>query len=313
MNYIKLEIITEAVHIESMCDLLTVFTEQLEIHDPRDIDSVMNGCQWDYIDDSLTTGTSGSVCAYFPDDESGKDELSAALQRVESYSIQGAAIETVVTAVKEEDWANNWKAYFKPTPIGKRIVIKPAWEEYDASPEQLIFVVEPGMVFGTGSHESTQLAVVALENAVKTGDKVLDIGTGSGILAIIALLLGASSADATDIDRNANNVARHNAELNGIAENRLNVAIGDIITDKALRNSLNTPYDIVVSNIVADVILRLIPFIPSLVKSGGYYMVSGIIKERLAEVLSALSAAGFSTQQVFEQGDWRAISTVYSN
>ena len=209
--------------------------------------------------------------------------------------------------VCEEDWANNWKQYFHPTKVGKRILIKPQWEELDEPTDRIVFNVNPGMSFGTGSHETTQLCIEALENTIFPGCSLLDLGCGSGILSIISLLLGAGSAFAVDIDPNAVNIAKDNASLNGISSNFCAKA-GNILTDKKLRDEISKKkYPVIVANIVADVIIELLPFAASVLEEDGVLITSGIIEARIQDVENAIKKEGFDSYTVRQKGEWASI------
>ena len=185
----------------------------------------------------------------------------------------------------------------------------PAWEELAAPTDRTVLKIEPGMVFGTGQHETTALCLALLEQYVRPGDRVLDAGCGSGILSIGALLLGAKSAVGVDIDPNAVDVCYNNADDNGIDRSRYTVRTGNVLDDHGFVDSLGTGYDIVVANIVAGVIVPLTPLVPRLIRAGGLYIVSGIIGERAPEVEAALEQSGFAVESRLERKDWVAIAS----
>jgi ribosomal protein L11 methyltransferase len=196
--------------------------------------------------------------------------------------------------IKEEDYANSWKQYYKPIKIGRNIVVVPEWESYTPSEGEKILKIDPGMAFGTGTHETTSLCIEALQDYLKQGDKLFDIGCGSGILSITGLILGADIADALDIDPNAVKIAKENAALNSF-KGYFNAFSGNILNgDKQVLNKIdNKKYDIIIANIVADIIIRLSDFSRSYIKKGGYFITSGIITERADEVEKALISNGF--------------------
>ena len=206
---------------------------------------------------------------------------------------------TVATSgVEQEDWQNGWRKYYHPMEIGSRLAVVPSWQEYDTDRVKLI--LDPGLAFGTGGHETTSLCLEALDERVKGGERVLDIGTGSGILAIAALKLGASVAEGVDIDPVAVRTAGENAALNGVAD-KLTVLVGDL-SDKA-----SGKYDIVTANIVANAILSLAPAVPALMADDGIFIASGIIDSRKNEVLAGLAAAGLAVLEVKEKRGWECI------
>ena len=223
-------------------------------------------------------------------------ETIALLQaRLDEARIQ-YTIET--EGVEQDDWQNGWRKYYHPMEIGTRLAIVPSWQEYDTNRVKLI--LDPGLAFGTGGHETTSLCLETLDEKITGGERVLDIGTGSGILAIAALKLGAASAEGVDIDPVAVRTAGENAALNGVAD-KLTVLVGDL-SDKA-----SGQYDVVVANIVANAIISLSPAVPALMKPHGYFIASGIIDTRKDEVVAALNAAGLKVQAIREKRGWECI------
>ena len=210
----------------------------------------------------------------------------------------GIAYAVETEGVEQEDWQNGWRKYYHPMDIGSRLAIVPSWQEYDTDRVKLI--LDPGLAFGTGGHETTSLCLEALDQRVRGGERVLDIGTGSGILAIAALKLGAASAEGVDIDPVAVRTAGENAALNGVAD-KLTVLVGDL-SDKA-----SGKYDIITANIVANAIISLAPSVPGLMAEGAAFIASGIIDSRKDEVIAALEKAGLSVQEVKEKRGWECI------
>lgn len=200
--------------------------------------------------------------------------------------------------VEQEDWQNGWRKYYHPMEIGQRLAVVPSWQQYDT--DRVKLVLDPGLAFGTGGHETTSLCLEALDERIRGGERVLDIGTGSGILAIAALKLGAASAEGVDIDPVAVRTAGENAALNGVAD-RLTVLVGDL-SDKA-----SGRYDVITANIVAAAIISLCPAVPGLLADGGVFIASGIIDTRKDEVLAALQAAGLRVLAVREKRGWECI------
>ena len=200
--------------------------------------------------------------------------------------------------VEQEDWQNGWRKYYHPMDVGQRLAIVPSWQDYDTDRVKLI--LDPGLAFGTGGHETTNLCLEVLDERVKGGERVLDIGTGSGILAIAALKLGAAVAEGVDIDPVAVRTAGENAALNGVAD-KLTVLVGDL-SDKA-----SGKYDIITANIVANAIMSLAPAVPGLMADDAVFIASGIITERKDEVLTGLQAAGLAPIEVKEKRGWVCI------
>ena len=235
------------------------------------------------------------VHMYLAPDENPAEVLPLFRQRLDDA---GVDYTLNTEGVEQEDWQNAWKQYYHAMDIGRRLAIVPGWEEYD--PDRTVITMDPGMAFGTGTHETTSLCLETLDELVQGGERMLDIGTGSGILAIAALKLGAKEAEGVDIDPMCVRTAGENARRNGVAE-RLTVLVGDL-SDKA-----SGVYDIITANIVAAAILSLAPAVPALMAPGAKFIASGIIDERRDEVLDGLKAAGLRPVQVKEKRGWVCI------
>ena len=205
--------------------------------------------------------------------------------------------------LEDADWENNWKQFYKPMEIGKRLIVIPEWEEADAG-DRVPLILNPGLTFGTGSHATTRLCLTALEERIRGGERVLDLGCGSGILSVAALKLGADFAFACDIDDKCLDVAYENAALNGIGRDIYTVRAGDVLTDGTLRSAIGGEYDVVLANIVADVIIALAPTVRPLLKTGGIFICSGIIDDRAEEVAAALRRAGLEIQDPRSADGW---------
>ncbi|MBR4435879.1 MAG: 50S ribosomal protein L11 methyltransferase [Clostridia bacterium] len=272
---------------------------------------------WDYAEDAALN-TRPAVKAYFS--EAGPDEEMERLVR-ESVSQLDAmrndigldigSLKVEVKTVDEEDWANNWKAYFKPFNIGERLLVCPSWEKVPETETRKVLRIDPGMAFGTGTHNTTRMCLELIEKTLKKGDTVADLGCGSGILSIAASLLGAERTDAVDIDPVAVRVALENAEINGVDPEKYFAMVGDILADKAFEQRFtNAKYDIVLANIVANVIIAFAPVIPRMLKKGGALIASGIIDDRLDEVAKSLTDGGLEIKEVVAGDDWRAILAI---
>ena len=318
MNWIQVTIYTTSDGIEPLSGVLyQLGINGIEIEDEADFkDFLENNRQcWDYVDDELVKSKEKETCVkiYVSDNLSGHEMLSevkTALSELKMRDKNGefGRLEIDLGNISEEDWANNWKKYFHPTEVGEKILIKPEWEELSAPTDRIVFNVNPGMSFGTGSHETTQLCIEALEKVVCEGDDILDLGCGSGILSIISLLLGAKSAYAVDIDPNAVNIAIDNAKMNNIDLSAFTAKAGNILTDNTLCNEIaKKKYPVVVANIVADVIIGLLPFAAKVLAEGGTFITSGIISDRIEDVENALRENGFTDFTVNRRGDWASI------
>ena len=222
----------------------------------------------------------------------------------EKYTAAGIANTISTTAVKQEEWATAWKQYYHPQKLGNRLVVCPSWEEYEKQPEEVIITLDPGMAFGTGSHATTRLCLTALEETIHGGERVLDLGCGSGILSIAALRLGAEHAFACDIDEKCVEVAYENAALNGIDRSRYTVRWGDVLSDQQLKAEIGGGYDMVVANIVADVIIGLSGQVRPFLKKDGLFLCSGIIDDRAEEVARHLREAGWDILRTRQSEGW---------
>ncbi len=235
---------------------------------------------------------------YVQENENPAEALSFVSQRLSAEGIDHE-IETVGCC--DEDWGDKWKAFFKPMPVGERLFVRPVWiDDYDAG-DRAVLNIEPGAAFGTGTHDTTRLCLEALDQIIKDGDTVLDIGCGSGILAISSMLLGASEGFGVDIDELAVKTAKENGLMNGLSEPQLTFVCGDL-ADKVTKK-----YDVVVANIVADVIILFSTQVRAFMKNGAKFIASGIIDTRADEVASALTNAGLNIVERIEQGGWACL------
>ncbi len=317
MEWTEVNIYTSSPAIELLCSKLEdIGIKGFAIRDAEDFNEFLenkNG-QWDYIDDDLMGLSSCETCitVYLPGNEQGRDMLSAIrsmLSAVKAEDTEGVCgrLEAELSSIREEDWANNWKQYFKPVKVGEKLVIKPSWEEYDTADGRIILEIDPASSFGTGQHHTTRLCLELLEKCLKTGDKVLDMGCGSGILSIGAMLLGAESAVAVDIEQNAAETAAENAAKNNISPEKYTAYAGNILTDDKLADRIDGKYDVITANIVADVLIAMKDYFARYIKDGGTLIVSGIITERTDEVVDAILSAGFSEPEINSDGGWAAV------
>ena len=258
---------------------------------------------WDYVDEDLARHMKGAsrVEFYVPDNEEGQRQLRAYLTGLERYEPQ-------TVSLREEDWATSWQKYYQPIPVGKRVYIVPEWMRGREIPEGRVpLYLNPGLTFGTGSHATTQLCLELLEEALVPGGRVLDLGCGSGILAIAALALGAEHATGVDIDPKAVDVAYENAAMNGIGQDRLTVYVGNVLGDEKLAAKLGPGENqVVLANIVADVIIPLSAAVERFMAPDGVLLASGVIDTRADEVETAIRANGLAVTRRLERGGWCA-------
>ena len=318
MNWIKVTIYTTNAGIEPVSGrLLQLGITGLEIEDAKEFDDFLEESKefWDYVDEDLVTKMHGetNVKVYVSDDTAGRELLLAiksTLAELKSLDIDNVfgRLEMETDGMTEEDWTNNWRKYFHTMEIGERLLIKPEWEELEKPTDRIVFNIEPGMSFGTGSHYTTQLCLEALEKYIKPGDKMLDLGCGSGILSVIALMLGASEAVAVDIDPNAVDTAYQNAARNNVDKSKYTVLAGNVVTDPDIQAEISrNKYEVVCANIVADVIIGLAPKAREYMKEGGVFITSGIIEDRIDDVKAALLDNGFEIVAVNKRKDWASI------
>lgn len=318
MEWTEVNIFTSTEGIELLCSkLMDIGIKGFVIQDAEDFNEFLenkNG-KWDYIDDDLMglSQCETRITVYLPSNSQGVDMLASIrsmLLEMKSADTEGrlGRLEAELSSIREEDWANNWKQYFKPVEIGERLVIKPSWEEYENTSERIVLEIDPASSFGTGQHHTTRLCLELLEKKLAKGDRILDMGCGSGILSIGAMLLGAESAVAVDIEQNAAETAKENADKNNIPTEKYKTCYGNILTDSRLADEIDYRYDIIAANIVADVLIAMKEHFVRYLKSCGTLIVSGIIEERMNEVIDALISVGFKDTEANIKEGWAAVS-----
>ncbi len=319
MQWLEVTIKTVSPAIDLLgCKLTAMGYDSFIIDDAEDFQSFLeeNTQYWDYVDQELSEKMAGisQIRLYIEDDASAPEKLGFIRSEMAAFKAQWpdrdlGSLEVSLENLKEEDWENSWKQYYQPIPIGDKLVIVPQWMEHDSSDGRIPVLLDPGMIFGTGAHASTQMCLRALEKAVTGGERVVDLGSGSGILSIAALLLGADTATGVDIDPKAEDIARDNAALSGLTAPRFQAVTGNVIGDRAMMEKLSQGgYDIVLANIVADVIIPLSVVVPNFLRPDGIFICSGVLNTRLDEVLGALDHAGLVVTETEMQDDWCRIS-----
>lgn len=281
----------------------------LVIEDEQDFRRFLeeNRQYWDYVDEELEQKMAGlaQVKFYVPATPDGKREAEGYLEGLTGVTV-------TVTPLEEEDWANGWKKYYQPLEIGQRLYVVPEWLPQEPPEGRVSLILNPGLTFGTGAHPTTQLCLEGVERYAQAGQRVLDLGCGSGILSIAALKLGADYALGVDIDPKAPGVARENAELNGVSQEDYRLLAGDVLGDKSLRQSLaGEKWDLILANIVADVIIPLAAMVGPWLTPGGHFLCAGIIDTRAKEVRAALEKNGFAVVEALERKGWCAYQCVW--
>lgn len=318
MQWLELTIHTTAQAIDLVAAELTLFGyDSFIIDDQADFHKFLEENQqyWDYVDETLKEKMQGlsQIRLYLEENAGAMEAVNALRQHLQSWRahcpLDPGSLEITLSSLQNEDWENNWKQYYKPIPIGDRLLVVPEWITPEQPQSRIIVRLDPGMIFGTGAHASTQMCMHALEVAVQGGERVIDLGSGSGILSITALLLGAQNAIGVDIDPKAEDVARANAAINGLTDSRFQALTADILQNREQMQQLSaTQYDIVLANIVADVIIPLAPLVPHFLQPGGLFLCSGILDRRLSEVQAAIRAAGLEILQTRTMEDWCQIT-----
>ena len=306
MAWLEITIDTAAEKIESVVTVLTAkgFSD-LVIEDQEEFETFLeeNRAYWDYIDESLQEKLQGlsHIKLYLEDtDKAGMARLEKAAAELK--------LPMTVAPLADVNWEESWKDNYPPQEVGEKIVVLPYWLA-DEETDRLKVILDPGLTFGTGAHPSTQMVMEKMEEVVKPGFKCLDLGSGSGILSIAALRLGAQSAIGMDIDPKAEDIARENAAYNGFAAPEFTALTGNVTEDRELMASLAAKeYDLVLVNIVADVIIGLSPILPNFLNEASTLICSGILDVRLPEVIAALEKAGLTVTAVKEKEDWRCVS-----
>ena len=297
-NWTKLTVSGKVADLDSITAVMSMLDNGLMIEDYSDFS--FSGMYGELVDDSILNADRDNVrvSLFVPEDKSVVEYKEYVETRLSALGVDG---EISLEGMNEDDWAESWKQYYKPIPLG-RVTIVPAWEKYDAKDGEIIIRMDPGMAFGTGTHETTRLVMRIMQDELRGGERVLDVGTGSGILSICASKLGALTCNAYDIDPVAVKVAKENAK-DGECDN-ITVGVSDLLAGVDLSGG---KYDFCVANIVADIIIRMMPDIPDYLNEGAPLILSGIIAPRADEVREAVKANGFTIIREEQENDWLAI------
>ena len=319
MEYRELRIQTEKKDLEMLeAELIGNGFTSMMIDDPDDVRDILehpDTYRYDYINDSLKEDLMRKpvVTLYFADDEEGLADMKRAEALLDTLAAADGSdgmgvIYREAAAGDDSEWLYKWQEFFKPTRVGERIVVRPSWEDYDPKPEDLVIEMDPGMAFGSGLHETTSMCIKALEKIIAHRGmaaghrqlRILDVGTGTGILAIAGVLLGAEEALGIDIDTDAVRVANENIEKNGLAD-KITAQYGD------LTEGVDYKADILVANLMADLVMRLSPAAAGHLERGGWYVTSGILDIKEEVVSKAIREAGFAIEEVLHDGEWCAV------
>ena len=297
-EWTQLRVTVPLAQLDQLVALMSMINNNLMIEDFSDIDTNLKTCYGDLIDEKILEAdkTVASVSVFVPSDRSYMDDLAFIRSRLAENHLDG---NIEIVGVNEEDWANSWKQYYKPIKIGEKMVICPAWERYTPAEGEIVIRMDPGMAFGTGTHETTRLVIRLLEKYTKPGCRMLDVGTGTGILAICASRLGADICRAYDIDPTAVRVARENIKDSGLQN--VTCDQSDLLKQVSLEGG---KYDLVCANIVADIIIRMTPDVGNYMKEDAVLLASGIIAERCDDVIACFEQNGFKIVEVRTDNDW---------
>ncbi|MCG4732754.1 50S ribosomal protein L11 methyltransferase [Casaltella massiliensis] len=302
MKYIQVEIKLDQVHIEPVTGLLlTMGIDETAVEDPSDLAEILSkehGYEWDYIDDGVLASSGAVPKITFYLDE-GEDERAASLAR--KIGAEFTETEITITAQDDSQWKDKWKEFFKPAHITEDLVVKPTWEEYRPKGREKVIEIDPGMAFGTGTHETTSLCLKLMEKYLRPKDHVLDVGCGSGILSVGAALLGAEKVLAIDIDPEAVKVSAENVKLNRCTDT-VEVRQGNLI------DGVDFMADITVANLMADLVMLLTGHMYKAMNQGGIYISSGILTEKEDEVTRVIKSCGFDIIETRKDGMWCAIA-----
>lgn len=309
MNYNEISIYTKTEGIDLLISSLSdMGMDSFLIEDKKEFEEFLldNRETWDLVDEDLKKkNIETNVKVYILEDESQAEkieEIKNMLNRLKASDSEDifGSLNMTFNDIKEEDWANNWKKYFKPFNVGKKLLIKPTWEECDNKENRIILEIDPGASFGTGSHETTKMCLIGLEDYMKEGDEVIDVGCGSGILSIAAAKLGCKHVTGVDIDPMCIETSSYLSKINSVSD-KFDVFIGD------LAEKVDVQADVVVANIFAHIIKRLTPDTKRILKKGGIFISSGIIKETVDTVIDSYKESGFEILEVNNMGDWYCV------
>ena len=315
MSWLEITVTTAPTGIDALAAALTArgFAD-LVLEDQQELEGFLdqNRAYWDYIDESLQAQLQGlsRIRLYLEDtDTASMTRLESLLEQLRQQKDEALGdLQMTVQPLPDTDWSESWKENYPPQPVGENLIVLPCWLAENDESGRLPVILDPGLTFGTGAHPSTRMVMENMERLIAPGASCLDLGSGSGILSITALLLGAQTAIGVDIDPKAEDIARENAAYNGFAAPEFIPMTGNVLSDKSLMAKLAANrYDLVLVNIVADVIIGLAPVLPRLLDENSTLILSGILDTRLQDVLAALAAAGIRVTQICQEEEWRCV------
>lgn len=317
MQWIEVTVRTAPEGIDLLCAELTeAGFDSFMVDDSAQFEQFLEDSRdyWDYVDEALALKMrSISQVRLYLEEETAQAQLAELRSLLAELPAHYPAcafgpLTIALEDVPDEDWENSWKAHYRPLPIGEKLLIVPQWMTVDDTKGRLPVVLDLGLTFGTGEHASTRMCLCALEGLISGGERVADLGSGSGILSIAALRLGAGSAVGIDVDPAAEHIARENAARNGFGADRFSACTGNVITDRARMEELAAGrYDVVCANIVAGVLVQLAPVVPNFLKPNGVFLCSGILNEREQEVRGAIAAAGLTVFAQRREDGWSCL------
>lgn len=301
MNWTQLRVTCRSAQLDDVVAVMSMLDNRLMIEDYSDIETGLNTIYGDLIDESILKAdkTHAKVSMYIDERNNYNDYLLFIKER---FNAMGLDCDIELIGVDDEDWENNWKRFYKPLKIGNRLMIVPMWEDYTVQGDELVVKMDPGLAFGSGTHETTRLCATLIEKHMQEGDHVLDVGTGSGILAICESKLGAKDINAYDIDPVAVRVAKENAEKNDV--HNVTCGVSDLLKDVDTDGGL---YDFVSANIVSDIIMRMAPDLGRVTKLGATVVVSGVIDEYAEQVIDCMENNGFGIADIMSDNGWKGI------
>ncbi len=319
MKWYEVRVSTKREAYDAISDMImSIGANGVVIDDPKGILEEITGADtpdylYDYIEEDILSETYDdgivTIKGYFPETKNADELIKLISDKISGISkyIEIGKVKIEYSELYEDDWANNWKAYYKPFNITRDIIIKPSWEDYSINNDGILIEMDPGMAFGTGTHETTRMCALLLEKFIQSGDNLIDVGSGSGILSIISAKLGAEKIIALDVDEDAVNATKNNCKVNNVCH-KVKVFKGTLDSFSKLEKYFNyEKSDVVVANIIADVIINLCEAVRLCTKRKGLFIASGIIKDKKDSVLSKYLENGFDCEQIVEEGEWVAI------